>query len=123
MVGEEHSPWPAWWREEFPKGPDWRELPAELTRERMPEAFHAIMRCKARHYGMQALYQWHMADANLNTIEAEFRGDYDFSNVDLDYFQALLHEAVDCRLRTAFPVGAHLSGGLDSSIISFLSMS
>ena len=40
---------------------------------------------------MQALYQWLMADAQLNDIEAEFRADYDFSHVDLEYFQALLH--------------------------------
>jgi len=51
----------------------------------------AAERRKARHYGMQALYQWHMAGAGLNDIEAEFRGDYDFSHVDLEYFQALLH--------------------------------
>ena len=40
---------------------------------------------------MQALYQWEMAGASLNDIEAEFRADYDFSHVDLEYFQALLH--------------------------------
>ncbi len=51
----------------------------------------AAQRRKARHYGMQALYQWLMAEAPLNEIEAEFRTDYDFSNVDLEYFQALLH--------------------------------
>ena len=51
----------------------------------------AAERRKARHYGMQALYQWHMAGASLATIEAEFRGEYDFSHVDLEYFQALLH--------------------------------
>ena len=51
----------------------------------------AAERRKARHYGMQALYQWLMADAQLNDIEAEFRADYDFSHVDLEYFQALLH--------------------------------
>ena len=33
----------------------------------------AAERRKARHYGMQALYQWQMADAPLNEIEAEFR--------------------------------------------------
>ena len=32
----------------------------------------AAERRKARHYAMQALYQWHMADAALNVIEAEF---------------------------------------------------
>ncbi len=52
----------------------------------------AAERRKARHYGMQALYQWHMAGASLTDIEAEFRADYDFSHVDLDYFQALLHQ-------------------------------
>jgi len=56
----------------------------------------AAERRKARHYGMQALYQWHMAGASLNDIEAEFRAEYDFSHVDLAYFQALLHEVPAC---------------------------
>ncbi|MFO7551501.1 MAG: transcription antitermination factor NusB [Haliea sp.] len=51
----------------------------------------AAERHKARHYAMQALYQWHMAEAPVNQIEAEFRADYDFAHVDLEYFQALLH--------------------------------
>ena len=53
-------------------------------------------RRKARHYGLQALYQWHMAGAALGDIEAQFRADYDFSHVDLAYFQALLHEVPAC---------------------------
>jgi N utilization substance protein B len=56
----------------------------------------AAERRKARHYGLQALYQWHMAGANVSDIEAEFRADYDFSHVDLAYFQALLHEIPAC---------------------------
>jgi N utilization substance protein B len=56
----------------------------------------AAERRKARHYGLQALYQWHMAGANVGDIEAEFRADYDFSHVDLAYFQALLHEIPAC---------------------------
>jgi len=56
----------------------------------------AAERHKARHYGMQALYQWHMAGASLAAIEAEFRADYDFSHVDLEYFQALLHGVPAC---------------------------
>ena len=51
----------------------------------------AAERRKARHYGMQALYQWLMAGAALSDIEAEFRAEYDFTHVDLEYFQALLH--------------------------------
>ncbi len=60
----------------------------------MSKAAHntlAAERRKARHYGMQALYQWHMAGASPGVIEAEFRADYDFTHVDLEYFQALLH--------------------------------
>lgn len=56
----------------------------------------AAERRKARHYGMQALYQWHMAGTSPGVIEAEFRGDYDFSHVDLEYFQALLHGVPAC---------------------------
>lgn len=52
----------------------------------------AAERRKARHYGMQALYQWHMAGASPGEIEADFLEDYDFSNVDREYFQALLHD-------------------------------
>ncbi|MCB1853805.1 MAG: transcription antitermination factor NusB [Pseudomonadales bacterium] len=51
----------------------------------------AAERRKARHYGMQALYQWHMAGTSPAAIEAEFRADYDFSRVDLEYFQSLVH--------------------------------
>lgn len=64
----------------------------------------AAERRKARHYGMQALYQWLMAEAPLNVIEAEFRADYDFDHVDLEYFQALLHGVPACvdELEAAF---------------------
>lgn len=52
-------------------------------------------RRKARHYALQALYQWHMAGASTRDIDAEFRSDYDFSVVDRDYFKALLDGVVD----------------------------
>jgi len=56
----------------------------------------AAERRKARHYGMQALYQWHMTGTSLSIIEAEFRDDYDFGQVDGDYFHALVHEIPAC---------------------------
>lgn len=49
-------------------------------------------RRKARHYGLQALYQWQLAHAALGEIEAQFRADYDFRSVDLEFFQQLLHQ-------------------------------
>jgi len=48
-------------------------------------------RHKARHYAMQALYQWHMAGAAPGDIEADFRAEYDFGKVDGEYFHTLLH--------------------------------
>ncbi|MBX2809156.1 MAG: transcription antitermination factor NusB [Cellvibrionaceae bacterium] len=49
-------------------------------------------RRKARHYGMQALYQWQMTGTAPHIIEAEFRSDYDMTHVDSDYFHELLHK-------------------------------
>ena len=49
-------------------------------------------RSKARHYGMQALYQWQMTQKSLNVIEAEFHTDNDMSKVDKDYFSEIVHE-------------------------------
>ena len=48
-------------------------------------------RREARQMATQALYQWHMAGASLNEIEAQFRVDNDFKDVDGIYFHELLH--------------------------------
>ena len=50
----------------------------------------AAQRRKARHFGLQALYQWTLSDASLVDIDAEFRVDNDFRHTDGEYFQALL---------------------------------
>ena len=50
----------------------------------------AAQRRKARHFGLQALYQWTLSDASLIDIDAEFRVDNDFRHTDGEYFQALL---------------------------------
>jgi N utilization substance protein B len=51
----------------------------------------AAGRRKARHYALQALYQWHMAGQALNVIEAEFQTDYDMTNVDSEFFHDMVH--------------------------------
>jgi N utilization substance protein B len=56
-----------------------------------PSGFNAALRHKARHYAMQALYQWHMSHNALQQIENQFRAEYDFNQVDLEFFQELLH--------------------------------
>lgn len=51
----------------------------------------AATRRMARHYAMQALYQWQMAGSSINSIEAEFRTDNDMSKVDVEYFHEILY--------------------------------
>ncbi len=51
-------------------------------------------RQKARHYAVQALYQWILAGATPAQIEAEFRTDNDMSAVDLDYFHEMLFSVI-----------------------------
>ena len=48
-------------------------------------------RRKARRFAMQALYQWQVAGANLQQIEAEFLADNDMSKVDIEYFRDILY--------------------------------
>ena len=50
----------------------------------------AAQRRRARHFCIQALYQWSMTGATPSSIEAEFRTDNDFQNVDSDYFNDML---------------------------------
>ena len=50
----------------------------------------AAQRRKARHYGLQALYQWTLSGASATDIEAEFRVDNDFQHTDGEYFSAVL---------------------------------
>lgn len=57
-----------------------------------PSGFNAALRHKARHYAMQALYQWQISRNALQEIENQFRAEYDFSQVDLEFFQELLHK-------------------------------
>ena len=53
--------------------------------------FNPAARRKARHYGMQALYQWHMTQHPVSEIEVQFLTDYDFANVDAEYFHDIVH--------------------------------
>ena len=55
----------------------------------------AAQRRKARHFGLQALYQWTLSDASLVDIDAEFRVDNDFRHTDDEYFQALLRGVME----------------------------
>jgi len=50
----------------------------------------ASQRHKARHYAIQALYQWQLNKSSVSEIEAQFRVDYNMKGVDIEYFHELL---------------------------------
>lgn len=52
-------------------------------------------RSKARHYAMQALYQWQMTKAAMHVIEAEFHADNDMSQVDTEFFHEVIHKTLE----------------------------
>lgn len=53
--------------------------------------FNPGARRKARHYGMQALYQWQMTKYPVSEVEMQFLADYDFDKVDVEYFHDIIH--------------------------------
>tara|TARA_R110000868_G_scaffold268953_3_gene528358 strand:- start:18715 stop:19176 length:462 start_codon:yes stop_codon:yes gene_type:complete len=73
-------------------------------------SFNPAARRKARHYGMQALYQWHMARASLSDIESQFLTDYDFNNVDKAYFHELVFDVPSCVSELEEAFGQYLQG-------------
>ena len=54
----------------------------------------AATRSRARHYGMQAIYQWQMTGSPIHNIEAEFHTDNDMSKVDVEYFHELVTNVI-----------------------------
>lgn len=49
-------------------------------------------RRQARRLGMQALYQWLMADTELNELEIQFKEQDEIKRADPEYFHELLHK-------------------------------
>ena len=56
----------------------------------------AAGRHKARHYAMQALYQWALSGNSPGDIDRQFREDFDFSGTDVEYFKAIVHGVPAC---------------------------
>ncbi len=55
----------------------------------MTKKINPAHRRKARKFAVQALYQWHIAEAPITQIEAEFMTDNDMKKVDVEYFSEI----------------------------------
>lgn len=86
----------------------------------------AATRSRARHYAMQALYQWHMTSNATNTIEAEYHADNDMTKVDVEYFHDLFHGVTKETSELDSQFVPHLKGlkieGLDPVTLAILRM-
>lgn len=51
---------------------------------------NSAARRKARHYGMQAMYQWQLSNEEPAIIVQQFCADYDMTHVDTEYFNELV---------------------------------
>ncbi|MGI1679749.1 MAG: transcription antitermination factor NusB [Cellvibrionaceae bacterium] len=47
-------------------------------------------RRKARHYAMQAIYQWQLTQLSTVKIIQQFKDEYDMAHVDVSYFEELV---------------------------------
>lgn len=99
-------------------------MPAGTLRE--DEAQHRQMtaaRHKARHYAVQALYQWAVSANALRDIENHFLEDFDFSGTDVAYFRELLHqvpadlEAIDLAMTPFLHIAAEKLGAVERAIL------
>ncbi len=70
---------------------------------------HSILITRER---VQRREYWLPADAH----KIRYRHEAEY----IEHLREILEQAVECRLRSAYPVGSHLSGGLDSSTVSVL---
>jgi N utilization substance protein B len=50
-----------------------------------------MARRNARHYALQAMYQWQLSGATSKEIEEQFIAHQITKNIDLDYFKELIH--------------------------------
>lgn len=70
----------------------------------------AATRSRARHFAMQAIYQWQMTGNTVPVIEAEYHSDNDMSKVDTEYFHALFSGVVAEKERLDALFLPHLRG-------------
>ena len=48
-------------------------------------------RTQARHYAVQAIYQWQMAGHDVSEVDSQFLDKEDLSSFEVEYFKDLLH--------------------------------
>ncbi|MEJ2063691.1 MAG: transcription antitermination factor NusB [Reinekea sp.] len=77
---------------------------------RKPNSAH---RKKARRLALQALYQWHVAEAPVTQIEKEFLTENDLSKFDSEYFSEVLRGVPASKSELDKHITQHTSRGVD----------
>ncbi|MCR5536034.1 MAG: transcription antitermination factor NusB [Succinivibrio sp.] len=77
------------------------------------EAVTPNMRHKARHFAMQAIYQWQMTGLTAGEIEQQFLEDQPLKGADLDYMHELISGVIANCERIDATFAPHLSRPLD----------
>jgi transcription antitermination protein NusB len=62
-----------------------------MNQENNNNAPSATERHNARHYALQAMYQWQVAGAAITDIEQEFLVEHIDKKIDMPYFKELIH--------------------------------
>jgi N utilization substance protein B len=93
--------------------------PLELKERRQMVA----ARHKARHFAVQALYQWGISGTSVAELEKQFREDFDLGASDLDYFRDLLGgvsrrvEEIDALLLPHLDIAPEKLGAVERAVL------
>ncbi|MGN0894662.1 MAG: transcription antitermination factor NusB [Succinivibrio sp.] len=71
------------------------------------------MRHKARHFAMQAIYQWQLTGLSPTEIEKQFLEDQPMKGTDLDYFHAIVSGVINNVSEIDETYAPHLSRPLE----------
>lgn len=85
-----------------------------------------VARRNARHYALQAMYQWSMTGNAAIDIEKEFLAHHIDKQFDLDYFKELLHGTITMQVeidKTFQPYLGRLHGEIDPIELAVLRVS
>ncbi|MCW5589139.1 MAG: transcription antitermination factor NusB [Legionellales bacterium] len=84
-----------------------------MNQPNLPKKFNPHARHNARHYAVQALYQWHFVQTPFAELYAQFASRFDLKKVDAHYFHQLIQHCLEKSHEFDELIKPHLSRALD----------